>query len=59
MPVTEAHWVLFYIALRKLGYNCTVDSKAMGISAATVSKAVCLGSKLSEVDKIQKQLLDN
>ena len=50
---------LCYIAVRKLGYKCSDVSKAMGISAVTVSKAVSLGSELSEVDKIQKQLLDN
>ncbi len=47
------------IAVRKLGYKCSDVSKAMGISAVTVSKAVNLGSELSEVDKIQKQMLDN
>jgi putative transposase len=57
--VTEARRVLCYIAVRKLGYSCADVSKAMGISAVTVSKAVRLGSELSEVDKIQKQLLDN
>jgi len=31
----------------------------MGISAVTVSKAVSLGSELSEIDQIQKQILDN
>jgi len=39
--------------------KCSDVSKAMGISAVTVSKAVSLGSELSEVDKIQKQMLDN
>ena len=48
-----------FIAVRKLGYNCSDVSKAMGISAVTVSKAVSLGSELSEVDKIQKRMLDN
>jgi hypothetical protein len=42
-----------------LGYKCSDVSKAMGISAVSVSKAVGLGSELSEVDKIQKQMLDN
>ena len=58
-PITEARRVLCYIAVRKLGYKCSDVSKAMGISAVTVSKAVSLGSELSEVDKIQKQMLDN
>ena len=31
---------LCYIAVRKLGYKCSDVSKAMGISAVTVSKAV-------------------
>ncbi len=47
------------IAVRKLGYKCSDVSKAMGISAVTVSKAVSLGSGLSDVDKIQKRMLDN
>jgi len=58
-PVTEARRVLCYIAVRKLGYKCTEVSKAMGISAVTVSKAVSLGRELPEVDKIHKQMLDN
>jgi putative transposase len=58
-PVTEARRVLCYIAVRKLGYKCTDVSKAVGISAVTVSKAVGLGSKLSEIGKIQKQILGN
>ena len=47
------------IAVRKLGYKCTEVSKAMGVSAVTVSKAVSLGSELPEVDKIQTQMLEN
>jgi hypothetical protein len=31
----------------------------MDVSAVTVSKAVSLGSKLPQVGKIQKQILDN
>jgi chromosomal replication initiation ATPase DnaA len=58
-PVTVARRVLCYIAVRKLGYKCSDVSKAVGISAVTVSKAVSLGSKLSEIGKIQKQLLGN
>ncbi|MCP3872292.1 MAG: hypothetical protein GY699_03945 [Desulfobacteraceae bacterium] len=57
--VTEARRALCYIAVRKLGYQCTDISKKMDISAVTVSKAVGLGSKLPEVRKIQKQILDN
>ena len=57
--ITEARRVLSYIAVRKLGYKCSDVSKAMGISAVTVSKAVSLGSELSDVDKIQKRMLDN
>ena len=56
-PVTKARRVLCYIAVRKLGYKCTDVSKTVGISAVTVSKAVSLGSKLSEIGKIQKQIL--
>ncbi len=58
-PVTKARRVLCYIAVRKLGYKCSDVSKTVGISAATVSKAVGLGSKLSGIGKIQKQILGN
>jgi putative transposase len=57
--VTEARRILCYIAVRKLGYECSDVSKAMGISAATVSKAANFGSKLSGAGKIQKLILDN
>jgi hypothetical protein len=57
--VTEARRILCYIAVRKLGYKCSDVSKAMGISAVTVSKAANLGSKLSGAGKIQKLILDN
>ena len=57
--VTEARRVVSYIAVRKLGYKCTGVSKAMGVSAATVSKAVSLGGELPEIGKIQAQILGN
>lgn len=57
--VTEARRVLCYIAVRKLGYKCTEVSRALGISAVTVSKSVSLGKELAEVNKIHKQMLDN
>ena len=57
--VTEARRALCYIAVRKLGYKCTDVSKSINISAVTVSKAVGLGSKLSQIGKIQKHLLGN
>jgi len=50
--------VLCYIAVRKLGYKCSDVSKTAGISAATVSKAVISGSKLSEIENTQKKLLE-
>ena len=56
--VTLARRILCYIAVRKLGYKCTDVSKTLGISAATVSKAVNSGGKLSGIEKIQKQLLE-
>ena len=56
-PVTKARRVLCYIAVRKLRYKCTDVSKTGDIRAVTVSKAVTLGSKLSEIAKIQKQIL--
>ncbi len=58
-PVTEARRVLCYIAVRKLGYKCIEVSRALGISAVTVSKSVSLGKELPEVNNIHKQLLDN
>ena len=57
--VTEARRVFCYIAVRKLGYKCTEVSKEMAISAVTVSKAVSLGARLPEVDKIQKRVIEN
>ena len=58
-PVTKAHRALCYIAVRKLGYKCSDVSETVGIRAATVSKAVSLGSKLPETAKIQRQILGN
>ena len=58
-PVTEARRVLCYIAVRKLGYKCIEVSRALGISAVTVSKSVSLGKELPEVNNIHKQILDN
>ena len=55
--ITEARRTLCYIAVRKLGYKCSDVSKTIGVSATTVSKAVSLGSKLSRIGKIQKQML--
>jgi len=57
--VTKARRVLCYIAVRKVGYKCSDVSKTVGISAATVSKAVSLGRKLPETAKIQRQILGN
>ena len=57
--VTNARRSLCYIAVRKLGYKCTEVSKAVGISAVTASKAVSLGSKLPDIGKIQKHILDS
>lgn len=39
--------------------RCLCVSKTAGINAATVSKAVCLGRKLSAIVKIQKQIRSN
>ena len=55
--LTKARRVLCYIAVRKLGYTCADVSKTAGISAVTVSKAVSLGSKLSQIGKLQQQIL--
>lgn len=56
--LTAARRVLCYIAVRKLGYKCSDLSKTIGISAATVSKAVAFGSKVPQIEEIQKQLLE-
>ena len=56
--IAEARRALCYMAVRKLGYRCSDVSRATGISAVTVSKAVSLGSRLSEIGKIQKQILN-
>ncbi len=55
--IVEARRALCYMAVRKLGYRCSDVSRATGISAVTVSKAVSLGSRLAEIGKIQKQIL--
>jgi putative transposase len=55
--VTKERRVLCYLAVRKLGYKCSDVAKTVGISAATVSIAVSLGSKLSGIGKIQKKYL--
>jgi chromosomal replication initiation ATPase DnaA len=57
--VTEARRILCYLAVRELRYKCSDVSKAMGISAAKVSKVANLGSKLSGAGQIQKLILDN
>ena len=57
--VTKARRVLCYIAVRKVGYKCSDVSKTVGIFAATVSKAVSLGSKLPEIAKIKRQIPGN
>ena len=45
-------------AVRKLGYKCSDVAKTIGISGATVSIAVNLGSKLSEIGKVRKKILE-
>jgi putative transposase len=57
--ITEARRVFCYIAVRKLGYKCSDVSRALGISASTASNAVGLGSRLSEIGELQKQILGN
>ena len=47
--IAEARRALCYMAVRKLGYRCSDVSRATGISAVTVSKAVSLGSRLSKI----------
>jgi hypothetical protein len=55
--ITGARRVLCYLAVRKLGFSCVNVSKEAGISAATVSKAVGMGSKMADIEKIQKKIL--
>lgn len=57
--LTQIRRVLCYIAVRKLGYPCTEVCRALGISAATVSNAVSLGSQFAQTSEIQKQILSN
>jgi REP element-mobilizing transposase RayT len=55
--ITRARRILCYLAVGKLGYKCSDVSRLLGISPVTVSKSVALGSKLSEIGKIQKRIL--
>ena len=55
--ITNARRALCYIAVRKLRYKCSDVSKTLGVSAPTVSKAVSSGSNLSEITKINRQIL--
>ena len=57
--IANARRALCYIAVRKLGYKCTDISKAADIDATAASRAVGLGSKLPQIEMIQKQILDN
>jgi hypothetical protein len=59
LRVTEARRILCYLAVRQLGYKCSDVFKAMGISAATVSRAANHSSKLSGAGQIQKLILDH
>ena len=54
-----ARRVLFSIAVRKLGYSCTYVSKEMEISSVAASKAVGLGSKMSDIEKIHEKISSN
>ncbi len=56
--IVEARRALCFMAVRRLGYRCSDVSRATGISSVTVSKAVSLGSSLSEIAKIQNQVLN-
>ena len=56
--VSKARRVLCYIAVRKLGYQCSAVAKIAGISAATVSVAVSQGSQLPQISRIQKKILE-
>jgi len=53
--VTKSRRVFCYLAVRKLGYQCSDVSKILGVSAVTVSKSVAMGSRLSEIGEIEKQ----
>jgi hypothetical protein len=48
-----------YPLIADKGYKCTDISKATGIDATTASRAMGLGSKLPEIEMIQKQILDS
>jgi len=55
--VTRARRVLCYVALRKIRYSGAHLSREIGISPNTVSRAAELGSKLADIDGIQKEIL--
>jgi REP element-mobilizing transposase RayT len=57
--ITNARRAFCYIAVRKLGYKCTDISKVAGIDATTASRAVGLGSKLPEIETVQKLILSS
>jgi hypothetical protein len=45
------------LALRKIRYSGAHLSREIGISPNTVSRAAELGSKLADIDGIQKEIL--
>ena len=57
--VTRARRVFCYLGVRKLGYKGIEVAKALGISGATVSKAVTAGCKIAESGKIYRLIVDD
>lgn len=55
--VTRARRVFCFLAVRRLRFSCADVSRELGISPATVSKAVSMGQELSEIVKIQNELV--
>lgn len=55
--LTQARRVLCYIAVRKLHFSGAALSRKLDIRPVTVSVAAELGSKLPDINKIQKKIL--
>jgi REP element-mobilizing transposase RayT len=57
--ITKARTVLCYLAVRKLMISCADVARTSRISPATVSRATSRGPELLNLEKIQKDLMEN
>jgi chromosomal replication initiation ATPase DnaA len=57
--ITRARRLLCYLAVRKLMISCADVARALNISLATVSRAVARAGKLSNLEQIQKKVLNS